>query len=67
MTDTRHDVRTILLRAVTAIAILTAVAPASADDFCNGFERGYATGYRRASGSALDPLTPLCPPRRRMS
>lgn len=34
---------------------------ALADQFCNGFERGYITGYKKASGSSLEPLTPLCP------
>ena len=40
-----------------------------ADQFCDGFERGYVTGYKRASGSSLDPLTPLCPlqPLKRLS
>ena len=32
-----------------------------ADNFCDGFERGYIVGYKEASGSSLDPLTPLCP------
>ena len=34
---------------------------AFASDFCDGFERGYITGHKQASGSGLDPLTPLCP------
>ena len=37
------------------------ISLAYADDFCDGFERGYITGYKQASGSSLDPLTPLCP------
>jgi hypothetical protein len=32
-----------------------------ADEFCNGFERGYSTGYKQASGSSIDPITPICP------
>lgn len=32
-----------------------------ASDFCKGFERGYITGYKQASGSRLEPLVPLCP------
>ena len=30
-------------------------------DFCKGFERGYITGYKQASGSGFDPFTPFCP------
>jgi hypothetical protein len=25
-------------------------------DFCRGFEAGYITGYKKASGSSFDPL-----------
>jgi hypothetical protein len=41
--------------------LLLAVTIAYADQFCDGFDRGYIAGYKRASGSSLDPLTPLCP------
>jgi hypothetical protein len=41
--------------------LLVVVTAAYADQFCDGFERGYSAGYKRASGSSLDPLTPLCP------
>ena len=37
------------------------INPALADAFCDGFELGYITGYKQASGSSLDPLPPLCP------
>lgn len=49
--------------------LLLMTSNAWADQFCNGFERGYVTGYKRASNSSLDPLTPLCPlqPLKRMS
>jgi hypothetical protein len=40
---------------------LLGVAGALANDFCNGFVRGYATGYKRASGSSIDPIPPICP------
>jgi len=50
------------MRALLLIAILIfAATTAHADEFCDGFDRGYIAGYKRASGSALDPLTPLCP------
>ena len=29
--------------------------------FCKGFERGYITGHKKASGSSFDPFTPFCP------
>lgn len=32
-----------------------------ADAFCDGFERGYISGYKQAKGTGLDPLPPLCP------
>jgi len=32
-----------------------------ADAFCDGFERGYISGYKQAKGTSLDPLPPLCP------
>ncbi len=41
--------------------LLSVVTVAYADQFCDGFERGCIAGYKRASGSSLDPLTPLCP------
>lgn len=34
---------------------------AFASQFCAGFEQGYITGYKQASGSSLSPLVPLCP------
>ena len=30
-------------------------------EFCAGFERGYITGYKQASGSSFDPFVPFCP------
>lgn len=30
-------------------------------DFCRGFEAGYITGYKKASGSSFDPFIPFCP------
>ena len=32
-----------------------------ASDFCNGFERGYISGYKQSSGSGFDPFPPFCP------
>lgn len=34
---------------------------AMASEFCDGFKRGYVTGYKQASGSSFDPYTPYCP------
>jgi len=42
-------------------AFLLFATSSYADPFCDGFERGYITGYKQASGSSFDPLTPLCP------
>lgn len=30
-------------------------------DFCRGFEHGYVTGYKKASGTSFDPYVPYCP------
>lgn len=34
---------------------------AFADEFCNGFGRGYITGYKQSSNSIIDPIAPICP------
>jgi len=50
------------MRTLLSIAIMMlTLTSARADQFCDGFDRGYIAGYKRASGSSLDPLTPLCP------
>ena len=41
--------------------ILSASFAAMADQFCAGFERGYITGYKKATGRSLEPLVPMCP------
>ncbi len=45
------------------ILIISTVLISSAfgNDFCDGFKRGYIIGYKHASGSILEPLTPICP------
>ena len=52
----------ILVLSIT-LSILTIAMPSKADatEFCSGFKRGYITGYKKASGSSLRPLTPICP------
>ena len=48
---------------ILAFATLIALFSTSilADEFCDGFERGYIAGYKQASGSSYDPYTPYCP------
>ena len=46
---------------ITIIFAILFSASAFASDFCRGFEHGYSTGYKQASGSSLEPFTPLCP------
>jgi hypothetical protein len=46
---------------LAALSLILATGAANADEFCDGFERGFTLGYMQASGSALEPLTPLCP------
>ncbi len=47
--------------AVATTFFLLSITVVLADQFCDGFERGYITGYKQASNSSLDPLVPLCP------
>lgn len=46
---------------IALLALLVCVTPVLADEFCDGYERGYKLGYMKASGSGLEPLPPLCP------
>jgi hypothetical protein len=50
-----------LLAALTALMLFA--TPVVAGEFCNGYERGYITGYKQGSGYAVDPPTPPCPPK----
>ena len=50
---------------LVALAGLVAVTVSTVDagpaEFCNGFEAGYAAGYKRARNTSLAPIPPLCP------
>lgn len=47
---------------VFSLALFVAGASSvSASDFCDGFKRGYITGYKQAAGSGFDPFAPFCP------
>jgi hypothetical protein len=63
----KHSFKTTCISLV--LSLVSFVTYASGDQFCAGFERGYITGYKQATGSSLDPLTPLCPlqPMKRLS
>lgn len=50
-------VRVAFVAAFLALSTVGAVA----DRFCQGFERGYIAGYKRGSGSSIDPIPPICP------
>jgi hypothetical protein len=30
-------------------------------EFSKGFEHGYVTGYKKAAGTKINPIVPLCP------
>jgi hypothetical protein len=47
--------------AAATVLFLGLTATAAADEFCDGYKRGYVTGYKQATNSSLAPLTPLCP------
>ena len=34
---------------------------ADRNEFCDGFERGYKVGYKRAHNTSYDPFVPFCP------
>jgi hypothetical protein len=51
-----------LIKLLTLILLFSFIyQEVGASEFCDGFERGYITGYKQSSGSSLDPLSPLCP------
>lgn len=43
------------------IGLLISLNVFAADQFCNGFEKGYISGYKKAKNTSLEPLTPICP------
>jgi len=49
------------LFSILTLAYVSVSQAFSSTQFCSGFERGYITGYKRASSNSLDPLVPLCP------
>lgn len=55
------SIKSVAIASLLTLSILGASAFASSREFCSGFERGYVTGYKKAKGSSLDPLIPLCP------
>ena len=50
-----------MMRLVALILAIFTSTAAMASEFCDGFQAGYRTGYKQASGSSLNPLEPLCP------
>ena len=51
----------IIKKVIFALFIGMFSISAFAYDFCNGFEKGFITGYKQASGRSGDPLVPPCP------
>ena len=49
------------LAMITGLLMVTSTSAFAQSEFCQGFEGGYVTGYKQASGSSLDPLIPFCP------
>lgn len=43
------------------VLVGTQAAVAGQNEFCEGFNRGYLEGYKRAGGSIFQPSVPLCP------
>lgn len=48
-------------KSVLALVLILIGSASFASEFCDGFERGYLTGHKQASGSSLDPFVPFCP------
>ena len=44
-----------------ALVLILIGSASFASEFCDGFEEGYATGYKQSSGSSFDPIVPFCP------
>lgn len=38
-----------------------ALINASRSDFCEGFQRGYISGYKQAHNTNINPIAPICP------
>jgi len=50
------------MKKVALILLFTLIGSAAfASEFCDGFARGYVTGYKQSSGSSFDPFVPFCP------
>lgn len=56
---------TYIKRLFLAISAIISVWPQSSlatyDQFCAGFQHGYATGYKQAKQTTIEPLAPTCP------
>lgn len=51
----------LMLVSLLTLGAFATDARADGDDFCDGFKRGYITGYKKANDTAITPLTPMCP------
>ena len=50
------------IKALIAILLGLSIAGAAfASEFCDGFERGYVTGYKEAKNTPIEPFVPFCP------
>ena len=51
-----------LLLSIIAITFIFAL-PVKSDqsEFCEGFERGYIVGFKKAAGAGYEPYVPYCP------
>ena len=49
------------MKKILFILITLISVDALASDFCNGFELGYKTGYKKLHNTGFDPFVPFCP------
>lgn len=46
---------------VLGMVLASAPVPGIADEFCDGFKKGYVVGYMQVSGTGAMPALPACP------
>ena len=47
---------------LTIFLVIFSISNAYAyNEFCNGFKKGYVTGYKQAKNTNMTPMVPMCP------
>lgn len=51
----------LLKSCLLSLLLIISASSVFASEFCDGFEQGYSTGYKKSSGSSMNPFPPMCP------